>query len=223
MLSPATQRVIAFFEALAPEHLDRLGEIYRDDATFRDPFHAVRGVDAVARIFHHMFATLDAPRFEILDALDGDARCLLTWNFHYRRGRHSGLIHGASRIEFDRAGLIRQHHDYWDAAESFYEKLPLLGSLLRAIRRRMSTNSGAWIGDSAVDRTGVRVADLGQEPEPASSARSGSVVVRRPATAPVGTEKATLPSFAPPPGLSARGAAQADHAEAPRRLVAHDR
>ena len=135
MANPPTQRVIGFFEHLTPEHLERLGEIYRDDASFRDPFHAVSGVDAIARIFHHMFATLEAPRFEILDALDGDARCLLTWNFHYRRERRTRLIHGASRIEFDGAGLIRRHHDYWDAAEAFYEKLPLLGSLLRAIRR----------------------------------------------------------------------------------------
>ncbi len=141
MANPPTQRVIGFFEHLTPEHLEHLGTLYRADAAFQDPLHAVQGVDAIARIFHHMFATLDAPRFEILDALDGDSRCLLVWNFHYRRGRRSGMIHGASRIEFDGAGLIRRHHDYWDAAEAFYEKLPLLGSVLRAIRRRIGAQA----------------------------------------------------------------------------------
>ena len=140
-MNTPTQRVIAFFEALTPAQLERLGEIYSVDATFRDPFHAVCGVDAIARIFHHMFATLEAPRFEILDALDGDARCLLTWNFHYRRERRGGLIHGASRIEFDPDGLVHRHHDYWDAA-ALYEQLPLLGALLRTIRRKATARVG---------------------------------------------------------------------------------
>jgi hypothetical protein len=33
-------------------------------------------------------------------------------------------------------GRIAVHRDYWDAAEELYAKLPLLGALMRALRRR---------------------------------------------------------------------------------------
>ena len=45
-------------------------------------------------------------------------------------------IVGATRLRFDAQGRVAEHRDYWDAAQELYEKLPLIGSVLRAIRRR---------------------------------------------------------------------------------------
>jgi hypothetical protein len=36
----------------------------------------------------------------------------------------------------DEAGRITVHRDYWDAAEELYEKLPLVGRLMRWLKRR---------------------------------------------------------------------------------------
>jgi hypothetical protein len=36
----------------------------------------------------------------------------------------------------DPQGLIVLHRDYWDAAEELYEKLPVVGALMRWLRRR---------------------------------------------------------------------------------------
>ena len=35
-------------------------------------------------------------------------------------------------------GRIARHRDYWDAAGELYEKLPLLGTLMRWLRRRIA-------------------------------------------------------------------------------------
>ena len=43
---------------------------------------------------------------------------------------------GASHLVFDAQGLVVLHRDYWDAAEELYEKLPLVGSLMRWLKRR---------------------------------------------------------------------------------------
>jgi steroid Delta-isomerase len=43
-----------------------------------------------------------------------------------------------SELTFDSDGKVARHIDYWDAGKHFYEKLPLLGALLRAIRRRVA-------------------------------------------------------------------------------------
>ena len=46
-------------------------------------------------------------------------------------------IHGSSHLRFAHDGRVAYHRDYWDAAEELYETLPLLGSLLRWIKRRL--------------------------------------------------------------------------------------
>jgi len=38
-------------------------------------------------------------------------------------------------LKFDAAGKVNYHRDYWDAAEELYEKLPLIGPLMRGLRR----------------------------------------------------------------------------------------
>jgi hypothetical protein len=46
---------------------------------------------------------------------------------------------GATHLVFDADGKVAVHRDYWDAAEELYEKLPLLGGLMRWLKRRAQT------------------------------------------------------------------------------------
>jgi len=132
-------RVVAMFESLAPADLSRLDAFYAVDARFKDPFNDVRGVPAIRRIFEHMFASLDEPRFAVIDVVaDGD-QCFLTWDMHFRMKRFSRepqVIHGGSHLRFDGDGKVALHRDYWDAAEELYEKLPGIGALMRWLKRQ---------------------------------------------------------------------------------------
>ncbi len=133
-------RFVAYFEALTPQSLTALGSVYAVGARFKDPFNAVQGLDALRRIFAHMFATTEAPRFVVLQALGDAAQGFVIWDFHFRskgRGGRDWTIHGASRLEFDTAGRVTLHRDYWDAAEELYEHLPLLGAVLRGMKKRL--------------------------------------------------------------------------------------
>jgi hypothetical protein len=47
-------------------------------------------------------------------------------------------IRGATHICFATDGRVTMHRDYWDAAEELYEKLPLLGGLMRFLKRAAS-------------------------------------------------------------------------------------
>ena len=49
------------------------------------------------------------------------------------------VIRGASHLKFDGEGRIRYHRDYWDAAEELYEKLPVLGGLMRLLKKRAAS------------------------------------------------------------------------------------
>jgi steroid delta-isomerase len=47
-------------------------------------------------------------------------------------------ISGATHISFDMDGAVILHRDYWDAAEELYEKLPLVGRLMRCMKSRLA-------------------------------------------------------------------------------------
>ena len=139
---PRATRLIAWFEALTPSSLDHVSAYYTEDAFFKDPFNEVRGAQAIRRIFEHMFANLDEPRFVVREALVEGDRAFLAWDFLFRMRRFDrGLqcIRGGSHLHFAADGRVSMHRDYWDAAEELYEKLPGVGALMRWLKRRASS------------------------------------------------------------------------------------
>lgn len=132
-------RVVAMFESLTPQDVARLAEFYTADARFKDPFNDVQGVPAIQRIFTHMFTALDEPRFVVRDIVAEGDQCFLTWDFLFRMKRFSRepqVIHGGSHLRFAADGRVALHRDYWDAAEELYEKLPVVGALMRWLKRQ---------------------------------------------------------------------------------------
>lgn len=132
------QRLIDFFETLSPDSARELSRIYADDVWFKDPFNEVRGIAEVTRIFTHMFEQVDAPRFVVTHSVLQGEHAFLTWDFLFRMKRHSSeqqCIRGATHLRFAADGRADFHRDYWDAAEELYEKLPLLGGLMRWLKR----------------------------------------------------------------------------------------
>lgn len=136
------QRIVERFESLQAADVARLAEIYTPDAFFKDPFNEVRGTAAIAPIFAHMFVALDAPRFVVHDAIVQGDQCFLRWDFLFRMrrfDRSEQCIRGGSHLLLTADGRISSHRDYWDAAEELYEKLPVLGSLMRWLKRRANS------------------------------------------------------------------------------------
>lgn len=133
-------KVVAFYETLTTGTLAQLESVYADDARFIDPFNDVTGHVGIRGVFVHMFATLDAPRFEVVHSVTEGDHCFLTWNFSFRRkGRpNPAVIHGASHLRFAADGRIGMHRDYWDPARELYEDLPVLGAIMRWLRRRLA-------------------------------------------------------------------------------------
>lgn len=135
--SPA-QRLAAFYETLTPASLATLDRFYAPDARFKDPFNEVTGIAPIRRIFAHMFATTEAPRFVVTERIEQDAQAMLGWTFHFVLRGRALVVRGVTHLRFDADGRVTLHRDYWDAAEELYEKLPLIGGLMRVLKRRLS-------------------------------------------------------------------------------------
>ena len=136
----AVARLCDFFEHLTPERLDDIALHYTADARFKDPFNEVRGPAAIRGIFAHMYRDLHEPRFVVTQRVVDGAQCFLVWEFRFRFKRFdtetAQVIRGGSHLQLADDGRIADHRDYWDAAEELYEKLPLVGGLMRWLKRR---------------------------------------------------------------------------------------
>jgi steroid delta-isomerase len=129
---------VHFFEMFSIDMLDQLDSVYAANAFFKDPFNEVRGLAAIERVYRHMFDQVEGPRFVITKHVLQDEHAFLTWDFQFRMKRFSRAEHrirGASHLHFDKDGRIICHRDYWDAAEELYEKIPVLGGLMRILKR----------------------------------------------------------------------------------------
>jgi hypothetical protein len=137
------EKIVVFFETLTPQSVERMGEFYVEQAFFKDPFNEVHSLAEIKQIFSHMYVTLHEPRFVVTArVLEGD-QCFLTWDFRFRMKAYQSMktqtIRGCSHLKLAPDGKILYHRDYWDAAEELYEKLPVLGGLMRWLKKRANS------------------------------------------------------------------------------------
>ena len=138
---PRVTTVCRLWETLSPDSLATLASVYHEQAHFIDPFNDIRGTAALQALLTRMFERLAEARFEVLEvALQADGAVLI-WNFHYRlrdwQPARQRLIHGLTHLRFGDDGRVLEHRDYWDASMQVYAQLPLLGAVLRWLRRHI--------------------------------------------------------------------------------------
>jgi hypothetical protein len=139
MTSQHIQRVIDQFENLSPNSIDALVALYSKDAFFKDPFNEVKGHADIRHIFTHMFTQVNNPHFVIKNTLENGSQACLIWEFIFQLKQSPNLdqvIRGCTWMTFNEELLIKEHRDYWDAAEELYEKIPVLGGLMRWLKKR---------------------------------------------------------------------------------------
>lgn len=133
-------RLVDYWQTLTPATVETIAKVYAEDAYFRDPFNEVTGIEKLRHIFTDMFVRLDEPRFNITETIEEPHGALLIWDFTFRlktlKPQLIRRIHGTSHIRFAADGRVQYHRDYWDAAGELYEQLPLVGSLMRFLKKR---------------------------------------------------------------------------------------
>lgn len=128
-----------FFETLTPERLPDLAALVTADVRFKDPFNDVRGVADMIRVLETMYRH-GTPSFVVLDTAIGADGAYLLWRFTNDPGKGGQplVILGMSAVRIAPDGRIREHIDHWDSGSQFYEKLPILGWLIRLVKRRLT-------------------------------------------------------------------------------------
>ena len=127
-----------FFETLTPERLPALAALVTPDVRFKDPFNDVRGVDDMIRVLKTMYCH-GTPSFAVLDTAIGNQGAYLLWRFTNDPGKGGQplVIVGMSAVRIAADGRIQEHIDHWDSGSQFYERIPILGWLIRRVKRRL--------------------------------------------------------------------------------------
>ena len=141
LIQAGLARYVEYFEGLSPDTVSELRNITTTDMYFKDPFNEVRDVERVIRIMSHMYETSQNPRFKVIDSVLSGSTAYLKWDFHFatkslNKGREIKIL-GMSELEFNEQGLVSKHIDFWDAGEQLYEYVPVLGSLIRLVKRNL--------------------------------------------------------------------------------------
>ena len=112
---------------------------FDENSYFEDPFHKVVGVDKIYPILKGIYVKFYNPRFEINECISQDYITYIRWNFLYQMNKKSEVdtFVGVSRVLFSENGKVLKHVDFWDAGLNVYEKIPLLGSIIRYIKRKI--------------------------------------------------------------------------------------
>lgn len=129
------------FAGLHKDNLDQLDQLYSTDALFCDPLHEVRGLSNIRRYFAELYANVSELQFDFY-AFDqvGEGEGYLRWTLSYRHPRLARgrliRVEGCSHLRWN--DNVHLHRDYFDAGALLYEHVPLLGSAIRWLQRRLA-------------------------------------------------------------------------------------
>ncbi len=141
-LEPALERFFNTYQRLNRDNLDLLKEIYSDDIRFSDPAHSLNGLPALRDYFAELYANVEDITFDFSSPRISNDQVFVQWVMRLRHPRlnRGGEVEvpGISCLHFTENDLVDEHRDYFDLGVMLYEQLPLLGFLVRAVKRRLS-------------------------------------------------------------------------------------
>lgn len=139
----ALARFAQFFSNFAPDRIRTLlPDTYAEDVYFNDTLKAVEGRAALAHYLGESAEAVESCRVEILETTrTANDEHLVRWSMmirfrKFRRGVDTWTV-GMSHLRFDAGGHVVYHQDYWNAADGLFQHLPVIGTLIAAVKRRL--------------------------------------------------------------------------------------
>lgn len=137
--SSLIERFKAFYQDVKHPQLDKIDEIYAENIVFKDPVHELRGAEVLHSYLSEMSVNVQSGRFEYLDQVVTEDTAYIKWNMHFKHpklGKKTITVRGISQVQFN--GRIYFHEDIYDLGQLIYEHVPLLGSVVKGLKRRLA-------------------------------------------------------------------------------------
>jgi len=126
----------------ADDTADRARELYAQDLYFSDALMLTNSKDAVVAHFRGLVEGGAKVEVDMLDVFVQDSDVYLVWlmtaEFQPVRKPVTSKTIGITHARFNTAGEVILHQDFWDTGLGFYQQVPGLGSVIKAINRRFT-------------------------------------------------------------------------------------
>jgi hypothetical protein len=136
----AVARFADIYNRLNERTIDLIDTVYAPGIVFEDPFRRIEGREALHAYFAHLYEGVARIRFDFEAPVAQADRAALAWTMTVRLKRFCPdrdiAVRGASLLLVE-GDMITRHRDYFDPGELVYEHVPVLGSVVRRIKRRM--------------------------------------------------------------------------------------
>jgi hypothetical protein len=132
-------KFISVFSDLQYDNVAQINEIYEPHVVFVDPFHEIHGLQRLAEYFAAMYENVAHCQFAFNEQYSKDKSAALFWTMTLRHktfDKHNTIeVNGSSLIRF--GDKIHFHQDYFDAGTLIYERVPLVGKIIKTIKSRV--------------------------------------------------------------------------------------
>ena len=132
------QEFISYFENLKGQQVNDLSNFYAQSIKFEDPIHHINSIELLTKYFEKLNQNLKSGGFQFKSVRLVENTCYLEWimNIELKRPNKKVSASGISVVSFD--DKITHHRDYFDAGELFYENIPVVGSLVRYVKKKIA-------------------------------------------------------------------------------------
>lgn len=134
------EKFIDFYRDLGLHSIDKLEGIYHQNVKFVDPVGEHNGLEQVKHYFSHLLTSTQSCEFVVTTLLSKDDTALARWQMKMRHPKIGNgeevVLDGVSELIIVN-GRIKQQTDFYDMGTMIYEHLPILGALVRFIKRKM--------------------------------------------------------------------------------------
>lgn len=113
-----------------------LESIYSPQVRFEDPIHTLNGIGELRNYFERLNTNLNSCQFVFGEEVIGPDTAFLTWKMEasLKRPNKTIQVTGISFLKLDGSRITFQR-DYFDVGALVYEHIPLLGGIIRLIKR----------------------------------------------------------------------------------------
>ncbi|ADR22349.1 transcriptional regulator [Marivirga tractuosa] len=127
-----------YFSPIDFKNQSILNEIYSDHIVFKDPIHEIHGIENLKEYFNKLNDNLIEGSFRFTEESIVDNKAYLSWEMDLKLKRPKKNVKASGISVLIMEDKIISQRDYFDAGELFYENIPLLGGIIRSIKKKLS-------------------------------------------------------------------------------------
>ena len=134
---------IEFLESIgAPGSAKAASELYSENIHFSDALILTKDKQVIVKHFSDLEAAGNQVKVTMHQKLISGNDVFLVWSMEARftpiRTERISDSLGVTHLRFDENGKVVLHQDFWDSTEGFFRHIPVLGSVVNSVKRRVA-------------------------------------------------------------------------------------